>query len=193
MSLHYAIFIIMRTPEFTLDKGITLSLHYCQATRLPTNLPAPPLTAQPLRASCLKIGRFRSKPDTQLRVSPCFGSRTRSARPFPNPRIFPVRGNQLHPRVQQRSTFPRLPPQERQNYVTSPRPASIAAAQTGILPRQFSISPEGIGNVGIPSGCQSVYRHRQGGRAIARRRSRCRYGRLRFPLFAKSGNFFRNR
>ena len=48
-------------------------------------------------ASISKIGRFLLKPDTQLRVSPCFGSRTRPARPFPNPRIFPVRGNQLHP------------------------------------------------------------------------------------------------
>ena len=71
-----------------------------------------------------KIGRFLLKPDTQLRVSPCFGSRTRPARPFPNPRIFPVRGNQLHPRAKQRSTFPRLSPQERQNYITSPLPAS---------------------------------------------------------------------
>ena len=68
------------------------------------------------------------------------------------------------PRVKQRSTFPRLSPQERKNYITSPRPASIAAlAQTGILPRQFSVSPEGNGNVGIPSGCQSVYRDAQVG------------------------------
>ena len=77
-------------------------------------------------ASISKIGRFLLKPDTQLRVSPCFGSRTRPARPFPNPRIFPVRGNQLHPRAKQRSTFPRLSPQERQNYITSPRPVSTA-------------------------------------------------------------------
>ena len=35
------------------------------------------------------------------------------------------------------------------------------------LPRQFSVSPEGNGNVGIPSGCQSVYQQCQEGRAIA--------------------------
>ena len=45
---------------------------------------------------------------------------------IPQSKDFPVRGNQLHPRVQQRSTFPRLLPQERQNYITSPRPASMA-------------------------------------------------------------------
>ena len=42
----------------------------------------------------------------------------------PIPTIIPVRGNQLHPRAKQRSTFPRLSPQERQNYITSPLPAS---------------------------------------------------------------------
>ena len=40
---------------------------------------------------------FPLKPDTQLRVSPRFSSQTQPACPFPNSRIFPVRGNQLHP------------------------------------------------------------------------------------------------
>ena len=80
----------------------------------------------------VKVGRIPSKPDTQLRISPCFGSQTQPACPFPNPRIFPMRGNQLHPPQYHRSTSPRLSPQERQNYITPPRPASIAApARTG--------------------------------------------------------------
>ena len=36
-----------------------------------------------LPSFCQNFGRFRSKPDTQLRVSPCFGSRTQPACPFP--------------------------------------------------------------------------------------------------------------
>ena len=90
-----------------------------------------------------KIGHFLAKPDTQLRVSPCFGSLTQPACPFPNPRIFPVRGTQLHPRVKQRSTSPRLPPQERQNHFPSPcvnrrdRPNWHSVSDT---PRQNEIS-----------------------------------------------------
>ena len=61
----------------------------------------------------------------------------------PQAKDFPVRGNQLHPRVKQRSTSPQLPPQERQNYITYLLPASIAApAQTGMMsdtPRQMQI------------------------------------------------------
>ena len=40
--------------------------------------------------------------------------------------FFRCEGISFIPRVQQRSTFPRLPPQERQNYITSPRPVSTA-------------------------------------------------------------------
>ena len=50
-----------------------------------------------LPSFCQNFGRFLLKPDTQLRVSPCFSSQTQPACPFPNSRIFPVRGNQLHP------------------------------------------------------------------------------------------------
>ena len=39
-----------------------------------------------------------------------------------------------------------------------PSPRVNRHAQTGILPRQFSVPSEGNGNVGIPSGCQPVYR-----------------------------------
>ena len=79
-----------------------------------------------------KCGSFLLKPDTQLRVSPCFSSQTQPACPFPNSRIFRCEGISFIPRAKQRSTFPRLSPQERQNYITSPLPASIAAsAQTG--------------------------------------------------------------
>ena len=40
--------------------------------------------------------------------------------------FFRCEGISFIPRVQQRSTFPRLPSQERQNYITSPRPVSTA-------------------------------------------------------------------
>ena len=38
-----------------------------------------------------------------------------------------MRGNQLHPRAKQKSTVPRLSPQERQHHITPHRPASIVA------------------------------------------------------------------
>ena len=67
------------------------------------------------------------KPDTQLRVSPCFSSQTQPACPLPNSRIFRCEGISFIPRAKQRSPFLRLSPQEQQNYITFPHPASIAA------------------------------------------------------------------
>ena len=123
MSLHYAIFIIMRTPEFTLDKGITLSLHYCQATRQPTNLPARPLAAQPLSAD-KKIHSYAYHLVSVRRHN----QHVRS----PIQGFSRCEGINFIPRAKQRSTFPRLSPQKHTNYITSHRPASTAApARTG--------------------------------------------------------------
>ena len=77
-----------------------------------------------------KIGRFLAKPDTQLRVSPCFGLRTQPACPFPNSRIFRCEGI---------SFIPALNKDQRSHGF---RPKNTRIISLPSAPRQLPRSPE---------------------------------------------------